>query len=241
MSTAPHLAPASIAQRAAVHRALGEPVRLAIVDLLARTDLAPSEVEDVLGLPSNLLAHHLGVLEAAGLVERHRSQGDGRRRYLALRPEARAFAAFDAPPIEADRIVFVCTRNSARSPLAAALWARTRPEIPATSAGTEPAARIHPLAVRAGMTAGLALDCAPQHLAGVMHEGDLVVTVCDRAHEDPATRAAMPTGATSLHWSVPDPVTAGDPDAFEQTIQLLQSRIDHFMPRRRSPEGTRDA
>ena len=35
-------------------------------------------------MPSNLLAHHLDVLEAAGLIERSRSSGDGRRRYVHL-------------------------------------------------------------------------------------------------------------------------------------------------------------
>jgi ArsR family transcriptional regulator, arsenate/arsenite/antimonite-responsive transcriptional repressor / arsenate reductase (thioredoxin) len=37
-------------------------------------------------MPSNLLAHHLRVLEEAGLVTRHRSEGDKRRSYLRLVP-----------------------------------------------------------------------------------------------------------------------------------------------------------
>ena len=38
--------------------------------------------------PSNLMAHHLGVLEQAGMVRRIRSEGDRRRTYLQLIPEA---------------------------------------------------------------------------------------------------------------------------------------------------------
>ena len=38
--------------------------------------------------PSNLLAHHVKVLERAGVVTRHRSEGDRRRTYLTLAPDA---------------------------------------------------------------------------------------------------------------------------------------------------------
>ena len=71
-------------QRAAVHAALGEPSRLAIVDHLAASDRSPQDLQEAVGVPSNLLAHHLDVLEAAGLIERSRSSGDGRRRYVHL-------------------------------------------------------------------------------------------------------------------------------------------------------------
>ena len=63
---------------------LGEPSRLAIVDHLTGSDRSPQELQDAVGVPSNLLAHHLDVLEAAGLIERSRSSGDGRRRYVHL-------------------------------------------------------------------------------------------------------------------------------------------------------------
>jgi ArsR family transcriptional regulator, arsenate/arsenite/antimonite-responsive transcriptional repressor / arsenate reductase (thioredoxin) len=129
-------------------------------------------------------------------------------------------------PVEADRIVFVCTRNSARSPIAAALWEHARPDVPAASAGTEPASSVHPLAVRAAADVGLTIRHAPQHMAGVMREGDLVVTVCDRAHEDAATRRGLPAGTAALHWSVPDPVIAGRPEAFAEAVTMLQERVD---------------
>ena len=49
--------------RAARFAAVGEPVRLAIVEHLALGDAAPSELGALVDLPSNLLAHHLKVLE----------------------------------------------------------------------------------------------------------------------------------------------------------------------------------
>jgi DNA-binding transcriptional ArsR family regulator len=104
----------------AVHAALGDPARLAIVDTLVLGEASPSELQQLLDMPSNLMAHHVRVLEKAGVVTRHRSEGDRRRTYLAPAP-----AALDAlrPRVtrEAVRVVFVCTENSARSQLAAAL------------------------------------------------------------------------------------------------------------------------
>ena len=78
-----------LAARAAVHAALADPARLLITDALAEGDASPSELAALLEMPSNLLTHHLGVLEQAGLVSRRRSEGDRRRTYLRLVPRAR--------------------------------------------------------------------------------------------------------------------------------------------------------
>src|ERR1700756_5277700 len=132
---------AELERRAAVHAALADPARLAITDALADGDASPSELAELLAMPSNLLAHHLRVLEATGLVTRHRSEGDRRRTYLRLVPGV--VDALTGPPGRvARRVLFVCTANSARSHLAAALWRRAS-AVPAVSAGTRPAARIH--------------------------------------------------------------------------------------------------
>lgn len=226
------LAASEIDRRVEVHRALGDPLRLAIVDALVLSDLTPSEVERRFEVPSNLLAHHLGILESAGIVHRTRSQGDGRRRYLSVRRDALAAAGVsarvsDADMIEAARVVFVCTRNSARSPLASALWRVARSDVPATSAGTHPAEAVHPLAVTAGRQAGLTLDHRPQSLDGVARAGDLVVTVCDQAHEE---RAGI------LHWSIPDPVRDGRPAAFTEAVDLLRERITQLSHHTRSSQ-----
>ena len=104
-----------------MHAALADPARLRITDTLLTGDASPSELAAMLAMPSNLLAHHLHVLEQAGIITRRRSEGDRRRTYLQLIP-----GALDslAPPSAraALRVLFVCTANSARSHLAAALW-----------------------------------------------------------------------------------------------------------------------
>ncbi|HET6191222.1 MAG TPA: helix-turn-helix domain-containing protein [Trebonia sp.] len=214
---------AELERRAAVHAALADPARLAITDALADGDASPSELAAMLAMPSNLLAHHLKVLEETGLVARHRSEGDRRRTYLRLVPGVLDTLA-GPPGRAARRVVFVCTANSARSHLAAALWRRASP-VPALSAGTRPAERIHPGAVDAAGRHQLPLPrLRPRHLSDVLHDGDLVVTVCDLAHEELGARAAV-------HWSVPDPVPAGDPGSFDAALTELDRRVTRLAPR----------
>lgn len=203
--------------RAARHAALGDPARLRIADLLTLGDLAPRELQDRLGMPSNLVAHHLAVLEREGMILRRRSEADRRRSYVHLVPGA--FEGLGpSTSAAARRVLFVCTANSARSQLAAQLWARRSP-IPAASAGTRPAAAIAPGAIATALRHGLPLpESAPQRFADVADGTDLVVTVCDSAHEE--------LGSDALHWSIPDPVPEGTDAAFDAAYDELALRID---------------
>ncbi|WP_364697042.1 helix-turn-helix domain-containing protein [Actinoplanes sp. NPDC049316] len=216
----------SVVERARIHAALGDPARLAIVDALCLGDASPGEIARNLDLPSNLVAHHVKVLADAGLLERTRSEADRRRTYLRLCPDA--LALLDSPQLpDARRVVFVCTHNSARSQLAAALWS-DRTHRPAASAGTHPASRVHPKAVAVARRHGLRLDpTGTAHVGDVVVDGDLVIAVCDNAHEDLTTGAASPR----LHWSVPDPVRVGTDAAFEAAYTDLAGRIDRLAPR----------
>jgi protein-tyrosine-phosphatase len=213
---------ADLARRAAVHAALSDPARLAIVDALTVGDASPSELASMLDMPSNLLAHHLKVLESERLVFRTRSEADRRRSYLHLVP-----GAFDGllhkPDRRTRRVLFVCTANSARSVLAASLW-RRRSRVPAASAGTHPADRIDPGAVTAAQRHHLPLRrLRPRDIRDVLADGDLVVTVCDGAHEELGAHA-------DLHWSVPDPVRRATDDAFDAAVEELTRRVDDLAP-----------
>ena len=222
---------ADVERRARLHAALAEPLRLRIVDLLSLGDASPTELQAVLGIPSNLLAHHLRILEQAGIVERHRSHADRRRSYLQLLPHALAAALPGAAvPAAVPRVVFVCTANSARSQLAAALW-QAASDVPVTSAGTHPADTIAAGAAAAARRHGLKLaSTRPQSLAAVLTEGDYVVTVCDNAHEELAADAAPPV-VSKLHWSVPDPARTGTDDAFDEALDDLARRVTRLAPR----------
>jgi protein-tyrosine-phosphatase len=124
------------------------------------------------------------------------------------------------------RVLFVCTANSARSQLAAALWRPASP-VPAASAGTHPAGRIDPGALAAAERHQLPLRrLRPRALHDVHDGGDLVVTVCDRAHEELGHDA-------DLHWSVPDPARTGTRTAFDRAYDELTRRVSDLAPRLR--------
>ncbi|GIJ30877.1 arsenate reductase/protein-tyrosine-phosphatase family protein [Micromonospora sediminimaris] len=214
----------SLAARARTHAALGDPARLAIVDALTLGDASPGEIANRLDMPTNLVAHHVKVLTQADLVVKVRSEGDRRRTYLQLRPEA--LAALATPRLTGvGRVVFVCTHNSARSQLAAALW-RHRTRGAAASAGTQPAARVHPRAVAVAHRHHLDLDpTGTAHVADVVRSDDLVIAVCDNAHEG-LTDQLRPR----LHWSVPDPVRMDTDEAFESAYADLADRVARLAP-----------
>jgi protein-tyrosine-phosphatase/DNA-binding HxlR family transcriptional regulator len=210
----------SIEGRAAVHAALGDPARLAVVDALLLGDRSPGELGEALGMPSNLLAHHLRLLEQVGVIERGRSEADRRRSYVRLVPAA--LPAAPAPRLSAPRVVFVCTHNSARSQLASALWAR-RSSVPVASAGTRPARRVHRRAVSVGRRHGLALqDARTASVAEVLRRDDLLVAVCDGAYEQ------LGAAPGRLHWSVPDPVAVDTQAAFERAYEEIEQRVDRL-------------
>jgi protein-tyrosine-phosphatase/DNA-binding HxlR family transcriptional regulator len=226
----------SVERRLRIHAALADGHRLSIVDELTLSDRSATELRRRLGIESNLIAHHLAVLERAGLIERVASAGDRRRKYLRLVPAALAVAWEPALRLKADGVLFVCTANSARSQLAAALWNASH-EVLASSAGTVPAASVHPEALRAGSRAGLNLAGAvPRSLDELRALPELIVTVCDRAHEELARR---PPSGVLLHWSIPDPAQAGRPAAFDLTIRRLSTRIGALVPYVSRPPGRR--
>ncbi|WP_028049716.1 MarR family transcriptional regulator [Cellulomonas sp. URHD0024] len=214
---------AEIARRAATHAVLSDPGRLAVVELLSLGDHSPSELSAELGMASNLIAHHVGVLVEHGLVSRRRSEGDRRRTYLHLTPDAAIVPAGWTMP-RPRRVLFVCTANSARSHLAAALWRRTSP-VATASAGTHPAVSVAPGAVAVAQRHDVPLlDARPRLFSDVRRDGDLVVTVCDHAHEEIGDVA-------DLHWSVPDPVPAADDAAFDAAFEEIARRVDVLAPR----------
>jgi ArsR family transcriptional regulator, arsenate/arsenite/antimonite-responsive transcriptional repressor / arsenate reductase (thioredoxin) len=218
-------------RRAALHAALSDQARLRIVDTLSAGDASPSELAAMLDMPSNLLAHHLRILESERLITRTRSEGDKRRSYLRLVP-----ASLDGliPPAlrPPSRVLFVCTANTARSQLAAALW-RHASRVPVTSAGTHPGARADPGAIAVAARHRLPMRrVRPRAFADVRAEGDLVISVCDRAHEELQHRC-------DLHWSVPDPAGPGTTAAFDHAYDELTRRVHELAPRLRPASSSR--
>lgn len=206
--------------------ALADPIRLGVVDALQGQDLSPASLGAQLQVPGNLLAHHLGVLEQAGIITRRPSQHDRRRSYVQL-----VDGAFDGllpQPglLTAPRVVFVCTHNSARSVLAEALW-RDVSEVPSASAGTCPAAQINPRALKAAERFGLTVKRqAPQSIDDVLRPDDVLVSVCDAVNEELGELANQ-----RIHWSIADPASVGTDAAFVEVVRDLRHRTGNLAPR----------
>jgi ArsR family transcriptional regulator, arsenate/arsenite/antimonite-responsive transcriptional repressor / arsenate reductase (thioredoxin) len=132
------------------------------------------------------------------------------------------------------RILFVCTGNSGRSPMAEGLLRyRAGGRVTAASAGIRPKP-VHPHAV-AVMRDGYGVDIAghrPVPVETVARERfDYVISLCDKAREACPEFAGRPG---LIHWSLPDPAAGeGGPAgyaAFERTAAELDARIGFLLP-----------
>jgi ArsR family transcriptional regulator len=65
-------------------KALAEPTRLELFDLILRGYQCNCQLSDQLGLTANLISHHLSVLRDAGLVDTERDPLDGRWVYYSI-------------------------------------------------------------------------------------------------------------------------------------------------------------
>jgi len=106
------------------------------------------------------------------------------------------------------RVLFLCTGNSARSQMAEAIVNnRLKGRWEAVSAGVEPAERVHPFAIQALAEIGLSSESLrPKTTDAVASiDLDLVVTVCDHAHQ---TCPLWLRGGETRHMGMPDPAAA---------------------------------
>ena len=107
----------------------------------------------------------------------------------------------------AQRVLFLCTHNSARSQMAEGLLRHLGGDrFDAHSAGTE-ATEVRPLAIKA--MSELGIDISKQTsktLDPYVHDRfDHVITVCDDANE---ACPYFPNAVHRVHWSLPDPSKA---------------------------------
>jgi arsenate reductase len=127
------------------------------------------------------------------------------------------------------RILFLCTHNSARSQMAEGLLRSLGEEaFEAHSAGTV-ATQVRPLAIKAMAEVGI--DISQQEsktLSRYLEEPfDAVITVCDTAAE---ACPVFPGARRRLHWSLPDPAAStGSEEAqlavYRQVRETLRRRI----------------
>ncbi|MCG8922492.1 metalloregulator ArsR/SmtB family transcription factor [Lentzea sp. CC55] len=216
-------------------RMASHPLRWRLLTELAAGDHRVRELTERVGEPQNLVSYHLRLLRDGGLVRSRRSSSDGRDTYYHLDLDrcASSFAATAAAlhpalettpvatPLDDVRVLFACTGNSARSPIAEALLRRHGAD--ASSAGSEPRARVHPHAVKVLREEfGLDLDQAPRPFPTDRY--DYVITLCDRVRE---VCPEFEGRHARIHWSIAGPV--GYPE-FVRTARELDTRIRHLLP-----------
>ena len=208
---------------------------------LARSDRRVRELVSLLDQPQNLVSYHLGRLRAAGLAGARRSSFDARDAYyhldlancadglaaagLALHPGLRLAPVPVLGPARGCRVLFLCTGNSARSPVAEALLRHRAGEVDVTSVGSSPKP-LHANAVRVLAERGIDLaGRAPRHLSDVEGERfDYVITLCDRVRE---VCPEFPGPAEHLHWSIPDPAaSAGSGQDAYPAFQAMAAELD---------------
>ena len=134
------------------------------------------------------------------------------------------------------RVLVLCTGNSCRSQMAEGFVNHLLgPEWEARSAGTAPAARVHPLAVRAMAEAGIDISGGkPEHVGVYLdQQWDLVVTVCDSARE---TCPTFPRPVQKIHVSFFDPAaTEGTDEEKMAVFRRVRDEIrDRLLPEIRS-------
>lgn len=229
----------------------GHPLRWLLLGELARSDRAVHELTALVDEPQNLVSYHLGKLRDAALVSARRSDADGRDTYYTV-DLARVAGVLSAtgtalhpglrlarPAFEGDRradvdVLFLCSGNSARSPMAEALLTSlSGGTIKAYSAGSHPKP-LHPNAVRV-MREEHGIDLTghrPTHLdVFTQKHFDWIITLCDRVRE---VCPEFPAHPETIHWSIPNPAE-GDVDGktsyarFQQTASELKTRIEFLL------------
>jgi protein-tyrosine-phosphatase len=124
-------------------------------------------------------------------------------------------------------VLFLCTGNSARSPMAEALLRHRTGDVDVTSAGSHPAPRMNPNAIRV-LREDYDIDLEPRAprsldaLAG--RRFDYVITLCDKVREVPRDHGT----AVTSHWSLPDPSAGAYPE-FRRVAKDIDTRLA-FLP-----------
>lgn len=134
------------------------------------------------------------------------------------------------------RILILCTGNSCRSQMAEAIVRMLDPSLEVHSAGTTPASRVHPLALRVLGEIGVRHEGArPKRVDEYLGQSfDYVITVCDHAKETCPVFAG--SVGKRLHIGFDDPATATGTDEevlaeFRRVRDEIRSRFEEFARR----------
>lgn len=145
--------------------------------------------------------------------------------FLAPEPEP--------PPPPKIKVLFICTRNSARSQMAEALLRYLAGDrFEAASAGLQPGT-IHPLAVQVMQEIGLDISQARTKTIFELYKAgglfNVIISVCDESREK---CPVFPGVRSTLHWSIPDPTldatAEGMVERFRAARESLRAHVQEW-------------
>ncbi len=124
------------------------------------------------------------------------------------------------------KILILCTGNSCRSQMAEGILQSIDPTLEVHSAGTAPAARVHPVAVQVMNEIGIDISVhVPKIVDPFLRERfDFVITVCDNARES----CPFFTGEVThrLHIGFDDPAEAtGSDEEIRNEFRRIRDEI----------------
>ena len=131
------------------------------------------------------------------------------------------------------RVLVLCTGNSARSQMAEGVLKSLSPVLDVQSAGTQPAARVNPFAIRAMKEIGIDITGeSPKSVQQFVTQSfDYVITVCDDADKNcPNFQGKV---GKRVHIGFPDPAAAAGTDdekmaVFRKVRDDIRSRFTEF-------------
>lgn len=135
------------------------------------------------------------------------------RRTLLLSALTVPLSRLAAAAAEKTTVLVLCTGNSARSQMTHGFLQSLDPKLEVFSAGTNPAPRVNPFAVRAMSEIGIDISHhTPKHVRQYLGQSfDFVVTVCDDADKNCPNFSGKV--GKRLHIGFPDPARATGTDA----------------------------
>ena len=231
-------------------KALADPNRLRLFELLLYSDQTNSELMEQTGLRQNLLSHHLSILCLAGLIRTSQSVGDARRHYYSVDLHStRAFGEWwqhrtpsESMPFptlkQPRRVLFLCLRNASRSMMGEVIARHLAPHalIP-FSAGMEEETASLPavtLQVLADHHVPVSSFVAQSYTDLPDITFDYLITVCDIVHEN-----SIPDKLSYnryIHWSLHDPLEGIDSEAAQLKLARdlyaeIVLRLSYFVQR----------
>lgn len=204
---------------AAIGKALGDPNRLRIVQMLSEGEKCACRILEKFEITQPTLSHHMKVLEACGLIN---DRKDGHWHYYSLNTATlKQYGDFVEHLMSKKKVAFICVHNACRSQIAEALGRYFASDVfDSYSAGTEKQTQINQDAVRI-MKAMYGIDMEQRQFSKLTSEipkPDLMISMGCGVHCPYVGRPF------DDDWNLEDPTGKSDED-FVRTIKTIEKNI----------------